>query len=177
MIFSSHFSLFFKSCFRKDKKCTDTLIRHKQIFCTNHISSDWLKKIAIRVLTIKSVRGYLFLEIFLRGLCTCFEHPCRSQVGRAPRPPLLAPRPAARPHPAPRRGSLPTRARSLAGPAGCRALKSLAAATAKGKPVQPGQLGCQLGASGFTASPRWLKRKELHQELSQACSQPCSLET
>lgn len=58
------FFFLFKSCFKKDKKCTDTLIRHKQIFCTNHVSSDCLKKIAIQVLTIKSVRGYLFLEIF-----------------------------------------------------------------------------------------------------------------
>lgn len=67
MIFSPHFSFFFfKSRFRKDKKCTDTLIRHKQIFCTNHISSDWLKKIAIRVRTVKSVRGYLFLEIIFK---------------------------------------------------------------------------------------------------------------
>lgn len=60
------FFFLFKSCFKKDKKCTDTLIRHKQIFCTNHISSDCLKKIAIRILTIKSVRGYLFLEIFYK---------------------------------------------------------------------------------------------------------------
>lgn len=72
MLFFSPWILFFflfKICFKKDKKCTDTLIRHKQIFCTNHISLDCLKKIAIQVLTIKSVRGYLFLEILLlRGL-------------------------------------------------------------------------------------------------------------
>lgn len=84
------FFLIFKSCFKKDKKCTDTLIRHKQIFCTNHISSDCLKKIAIRILTIKSVRGYLFLEIFYKR--PILENSCCSRIGRATRP--LLPRPA-----------------------------------------------------------------------------------
>lgn len=144
LVFSlRRFFLFFlfKSCFKKDKKCTDTLIRHKQISCTNHISLDCLKKIAIRILTMKSVRGYLFLEIFFFlnffvFLRPILENSCCFWIGRATGPLL----------------SHPARHAGLTGC--CPFFKLVLAATAK---IQPLQRGLNSSWSGFGVSPCWLK--------------------